>query len=193
MFLAGKHEGKLKNFGPVLPVGCIDCNSGNFWNSYQQVMWFTAYGICLFPIQNRIFLKCTICSKRIFLNKKEVKSVRKFMKMTVDWKNKKITKEVLIDQIKLSGLVERANSVINNNINCSKEAKWTEENQRLAIAIEDSIYKPHNSADKIKALLENGININAKNSDNFTALRLAKYYEVPLGIKLMLESAGAIE
>jgi len=192
MFIAGTDEGKLKDFGPTLPVTCVDCCKNNFWYLYRQLVWFTANGLYLFPIENRYLLKCTECSKRILLDKNKVRHARKLNKIIRNKKINALSDEAFVNEVERSGLVEKINLVINNKIDCSLAAKWTEVNDQLASAIENSIYKPHDAKNEIKTILNSGININAKNNNNFTALRLAEYCEAPLGIKLILKNAGAV-
>ena len=72
----------------------------------------------------------------------------------------------------------------------SVNAPWDERNDALAEAIRLSETQPVEAQIRVRRLLEQGININARVGNERTALEYAEYHEVPLGIIAMLKFAS---
>lgn len=80
------------------------------------------------------------------------------------------------------------------NVNTDSSAPWTERNKDLSDAIELSNFRPQEAIEKINKILNDGININAANENNVTALGIAKYHEVPYAVlKLLVASGGKVQ
>lgn len=69
--------------------------------------------------------------------------------------------------------------------------EWTNSNDNLVQAILEGNGQPQIAVEKIKEILEDGANINAKNESGRTVLSIANYNEVPSVIKSLLINAGA--
>lgn len=72
----------------------------------------------------------------------------------------------------------------------SVNAPWDARNDALAAAIRLSETKPAEAEIRIRRLIEQGININARAGNDRTILELAEYYEIPSGITAMLAHAS---
>ena len=75
----------------------------------------------------------------------------------------------------------------------SSGAKWSKANDDLVHAIKKSITHPQIAADKIKGILEEKVNINAKDESGRTVLSIANYHEAPTVVRALLVEAGARE
>jgi len=72
----------------------------------------------------------------------------------------------------------------------ANDAPWDERNERLAEAIRLSVDRPAEAEARVRRLLVQGININARTGNERTAQELAAYYEVSAGIASMLAYAS---
>ena len=72
----------------------------------------------------------------------------------------------------------------------SMDAPWDERNDRLTDVLRWSAEKPTKAKAEIRHLLEQGININARDGNRWRALRLAAYFQAPMSIRNMLAYAS---
>lgn len=72
----------------------------------------------------------------------------------------------------------------------SMDAAWDERNDRLTEVLRWSAEKPTQAKAEIRHLLEQGININARDGNRWRALRLAAFFQAPMRIRDMLAYAS---
>lgn len=70
------------------------------------------------------------------------------------------------------------------------DAPWDERNDRLTEVLRWSARNPAQAEAEIRHLLEQGININARDENRWRALRLATYFQAPMHIRNMLKFAS---
>ncbi|MDH5178219.1 MAG: zinc ribbon domain-containing protein [Gammaproteobacteria bacterium] len=187
----GTKTGKLVDFGPTLPITCPACENKTWWNLQQQRIWFTLYFIPVFPAFTNYTLECEACGINLELHGKEGKRAIALQKQARLYQDNQLSSSELETAITKSGLMKRAMAVIPKDVNYDENAEWTSLNDELVEAIELGNYRPKDAADQIAQLLVSGININARNKNNKTALDMAKYHEVPNAIIQQLQEAGA--
>lgn len=65
------------------------------------------------------------------------------------------------------------------------DAPWDERNDRLTEVLRSSAEKPNTAEAQVRELLEQGININARDGNRWRALRLAAFFQAPMHIRDM--------
>lgn len=84
-------------------------------------------------------------------------------------------------------IAEESYAAVNKEI----DSLWDDRNEQMVEAIMLALYKPAPAKEKIDDLLENGMNINARNTDGRTVMDIAKYHESPSVVTNTLLAAGA--
>lgn len=72
----------------------------------------------------------------------------------------------------------------------SMDAPWDARNEQLIDILRSSAERPSHAEAQVRQLLEQGININARDGNRWGALRLAEYFHAPMRIRDMLAYAS---
>lgn len=72
----------------------------------------------------------------------------------------------------------------------SMDAPWDARNDRLTEVLRSSAEKPNTAEAQVRELLEQGININARDGNRWRVLRLAAFFQAPMRIRDMLAYAS---
>ena len=72
----------------------------------------------------------------------------------------------------------------------SMDAAWDARNEQLTEVLRSSAEKPNTAEAQVRQLLEQGININARDGNRWRALQLAAYFQAPMRIRDILAYAS---
>lgn len=189
----GWGSGSTKDLGPSLLIDCPNCHNKGYWHLYKTKRWFSLFFIPLFSYESNYQLLCETCSRGINLHGNEVEAALKLNEEAAKVIEGSLGEKQLLQSAEKSGLFNKAMAIKPKIGNVSKDAKWSKANDDLVEAILKSNTHPQIGIDKIKELLAEGLNINAKSESGRTVLSYANYHEANSAVKALLVSAGAKE
>ncbi len=105
MFILFRGHQTRKDYGPTLPMKCLNCKDDVWLRLVNIKTWFTIFFIPVFPYKWEYYLLCNICSQGVKLEPWQIDKAKGLNRYTISFLNKEINQREYnkyLDDFKLS-------------------------------------------------------------------------------------------